>query len=231
MTANILHPRRIAVAVGITLAVLAPARLSAAEQPPVPLPPDGSAYGMTLTEWATAFSQWLISIPKTVSPVEDRTGQFAGVGQRAPVWFLAGPPGGTANRTCAFPSGVSILVPVLFGLYLVDPAVGATQAAVRAELKRTLDSVTLLEASVDGVSIPNLQQYRLPTPLFTGILPSGNVFGVTVTEGTSRPVSAVAEGFWILLPPLPAGQHVIQFRSAFSGFDAEATCNLTVLEP
>ena len=46
--------------------------------------------------------QYALSIPTSVNPLLDPTGADCMVGQRDPIWFLAGIfPGGTATRTCA----------------------------------------------------------------------------------------------------------------------------------
>jgi hypothetical protein len=51
--------------------------------------------------------QWALSIPASVNPQLDTTGEDAVVGQRGEVWFLAGVfLGGTVVRTCSVPEGV-----------------------------------------------------------------------------------------------------------------------------
>jgi hypothetical protein len=39
---------------------------------------------------------------------------------------------------------------------------------------------------------------------------------------------AVADGFWIMLAPLPVGEHVIHFRGATPDFETEVIYDLTV---
>ena len=59
-------------------------------------------------------------------------------------------------------------------------------------------------------------------------LPAGNVLGVepTVTQG-------VVEGYWLLLAPLPVGEHELRFGGAVPGSDmaTAVTYHLTVAEP
>ena len=56
--------------------------------------------------------QWALSIPTSVNPQLDATGQDAVVGQHGSVWFLAGVfGGGTATRTCSVPEGTGTLFP------------------------------------------------------------------------------------------------------------------------
>jgi len=76
------------------------------------LPPQSHPQGKTYGEWAVAWWQWALSIPEAQSPVADATGEFAGVGQSGPVWFLAGTFGNSAERTVTVPAGKSIFMPV-----------------------------------------------------------------------------------------------------------------------
>src|SRR5918992_163213 len=79
---------------------------------------------------------------------------------------------------------------------------------------------TNLDASVDGVKIENLQQYRAVSPQFDLILPNSNVFGLT--PGTTR---SVADGFWIILQPLPAGKHEVGFSGSSVDFTSSGVMN------
>ena len=69
------------------------------------LPPQSHPHGKTYGEWAAAWWQWALSIPEAQNPVADATGEFAGLGQSGPVWFLAGTFGNSAERTVTIPAG------------------------------------------------------------------------------------------------------------------------------
>ncbi|MCC2629597.1 MAG: hypothetical protein K0S14_3247, partial [Thermomicrobiales bacterium] len=81
---------------------------------------------------------------------------------------------------------------------------------------------------VDGETIPDLERYRVQSDLFAVALPAGNMLGVepTVTQG-------VVEGYWLLLAPLPVGEHELRFGGSLpdSDFSTEVTYHLTVAEP
>jgi hypothetical protein len=62
---------------------------------------------------------------------------------------------------------------------------------------------------VDGVSIPDLQRYRVQTPLHSIVLPPGNFANYPVPEGKDQRWVSVEDGYFIFLPPLPVGKHVI----------------------
>jgi hypothetical protein len=221
-------------AIVLAVTLLAPGRAASAQEGLTPLAPDGSAYGLTLAEWSAAWWQWIISIPKASNPLLDTTGQFAGVGQRLPVWFLGSTFGGSVTRTATIPAGQALFFGISASSYWEGDA--PTEADWRALAKRDQDAVTVLEASVDGVPIPDLRRYRVATPTFTLTFPPGNVVDLAVTEGAYRPLRAIADGYYLLLPPLPAGPHVLRIRNELplpdgSMFKADATYHLTVQAP
>ena len=79
---------------------------------PGALPPQSLPYGHTYGEWAALWWQWALGIPESMNPVEDTTGQFAGVGQQGPVWFLGGTFGNSVERGITVPRGKAIFMPV-----------------------------------------------------------------------------------------------------------------------
>jgi hypothetical protein len=83
------------------------------------------------------------------------------------------------------------------------------------------DKVTNLQATVDGVAIPDLKKYRMQSPLFDVIIPEDNVMGVP--PGATQ---AVSDGFWILLRPLSPGKHEIDFTGSLADFTATGPLNL-----
>jgi hypothetical protein len=181
-----------------------------------PLPPDEKAFGLTLAEWATAWFQWDNSLPMSGHPYTDTRGVSAGLGQRMPVWFLPGWPMGTSlNRTIFIPAGYGILLPGA-GLFLADLPGHATDEKLltetRSVFQKWADTIQVLEVSVDGVPIADVQRYRVQTPVFTVVLPPGNWHGVPIVAGRDQRLAAAGDGFFLLLPSLPVGKHVIQVR-------------------
>src|SRR5262249_35357224 len=145
------------------------------------------------------------------NPVLDGTGEFAAEGQSGPVWFLAGSFGGPAVRgspsaPVVIPAGKALFFPLMhFG-----DAVGAGEGTV-AELQTLVaadvDRFVYLECTIDGVDLSNLFDYRAASPVFELTLPAGDVTGY----GPIIFPESVADGYWIMLSPLPAGNHVIHF--------------------
>src|SRR6185369_10723606 len=76
-----------------------------------PLAPGEKAFGLTLTEWATAWFQWNFSMLASGDPGSDTAGVLSGIGQRLPVWFLPRTPTNkTTTRTIYVPDGCGILI-------------------------------------------------------------------------------------------------------------------------
>src|SRR4051812_3952959 len=62
-----------------------------------------------------AWQEWALSIPASVNPVTDLNGDDCMVGQRGPIWFLAGNPPGASPvaRTCSVPADKTLFFPVV----------------------------------------------------------------------------------------------------------------------
>jgi hypothetical protein len=216
----------------LALVLLSP-RMGAAQDGIKPLLPDEKAFGMTLGEWSAAYWQWVVSIPRSSNPKEDRTGRFSQVGQHGPVWFLphSPEPGGVTVRSILIPTGRSILFPVT-GALINNPNRTTSEEFLRKTVREWEGSVKVREASVDGIALADLSKYRASSPLFLVQYPPGNLFGAPIGAGPTLPLRAVAEGHWILLQPLPVGQHVIKVRAEYSdGWKYDLTYNITVQDP
>ena len=89
----------------------------------------------------------------------------------------------------------------------------------------SMDGVTTLECTVDGIPLEDLFDQRAESPAFT--LPD------TVLGGGGDRFPAVADGFWIMLAPLSVGEHEIHFsmeitEGPFAGNSHDVTYLLTV---
>jgi hypothetical protein len=202
----------------ILVAMTTPTRVVLAQDAIKPLPPDEKAFGRTLGEWQAAWAQWMLSIPENIHPQNDKTGLKFGIGQHLPVWFL--PPRWQAQQTSVVvPAGYTLFVPAGPGGLTFYPPGARTDEQLLAERQEyaAQEQLTVLEMSVDGVPIPDLRPYRNTTPVFPLVLPPGNLFGIAVKSSKDQHLAAIADGYYLLLPPLPAGEHVIQGR--FEGID------------
>lgn len=196
------------------------------------LPPDAPAYGLTYEAWTARFAQWAHSLPAAIHPAADPTGALCGLGQAGPVFFLVQAGDEEAvERTCTVPAGTALLLPLLDASCTTvepPPFFGRDETALRTCTEALFATPVELTAVVDGEAIPDLERYRVQSDLFTVALPAGNWLGVepTVTLG-------VAEGYWLLLTPLPVGEHELRFGGEVPDSDiaTEVTYHLTVAEP
>jgi hypothetical protein len=78
----------------------------------------------------------------------------------------------------------------------------ATAAVAMAE--RELD-MTAMQLTVDGQRVAGLPAYRIVTPCFTLWFPEDNLKG-----SASRAANSVADGYQVLLSPLPVGELLVE---------------------
>ena len=186
---------------------------------------------------ATSWWQWVFETPASENPLTDTTGQFAAVNQNGRVWFLAGNPGGTTVRTITVPSGKALFFPIVNvfdaeygviagGVKVFVPLVHQPVQVAQTFVSNVIATATGLSCEVDGSPVPitpaNLEQ---STP-FSLRLPDDNILGVSA--GVYFP--AVDSGYYVLLPPLSAGQHTIHWAGSITFFplSLDVTYNITV---
>ena len=178
--------------------------------------PLGKSYG----EWSVAYWQWALGIPYASNPwANDPTGDFAGVNQSGPVWFLGGSLGDSFTRDVTVPSGKAIFLPVhqwVFGATIFDcepsvPGVPCDVPTLRASAAFAADQATHLEVYVDGRAVTDLFDFRVTSPSsFDVTLPDGSVpteFGAGLAAGTYGP--HVSDGYYLMLKKLSVGSHVV----------------------
>jgi hypothetical protein len=163
------------------------------------------------------------------------------VNQSAPVFFLASSPRGIV-RSCSAPAGTALFFPMV-NINNDDPcpdpsfqpAPGQSLEDFLTEGAQALiDLVTELEVVIDGVPVGRPFDYRATSGLFTftGDVSLTPVFDACIT-GT--PQSGVADGYWVMLAPLPRGAHTLAIRAAvdFGGgstFEIDTTYNLAIAQ-
>ena len=202
--------------------------LAARNPNPGVLPAHSNPHGMSYGDWGAAWWTWALGIPKDQNPLFDTTGEFCHVGQEGPVWFLAGTFGGDATRTCTVPAGKALFFPILNNVYWAPedldfikdelaPLLGwdltglTDDEILRLGVNWATDHATALSATIDGVPIVDPWQYRADSSPFTLVL-SDVIEDWGYPPGPRSP--SVADGYWIMLRPLPPGQHTINFTSA-----------------
>ena len=185
--------------------------------------------GKTIGEWSAAWWQWATPIPTPSNPVLDTSGEFAGINQRGPVWFLAGSffNAGPVIRTVTVPAGKSIFFPIVNTGWVKFPLDKDTESSIRESLNGSISPLGGdLVSTLDGV--PTVFDHRTPTvrtqsPVFPfKNVPQDNILGAPIPAGSI----GFSDGFWVMLPPLTPGSHVLKFQKDTV---LDVTYNLTVL--
>jgi len=204
---------------------------------PAVSPVQSRAYGLTYGEWSARWWEWAFSLPLDNSPLFGTAD--CSVGQSGHVWFLAGSP--SPQPHCTVPAGTALFFPIINAECSTIPGDNTgdtTEAGLRscADALANLIDPTTLNATMDGVPLTRLSQYRAQSPLFPiGPLPgpSNNNLGFYFT-GNLTPAgttgTSVGDGFYLMLHPLSAGPHVLHFHGEIPSFSfvVDMTYYLTV---
>lgn len=180
-----------------------------------PLAPSEPVAGVPQAELSQRWWQWAFSFERARSPIADRTGQLCASRQAGEVWFLAGTYGTQrVERSCRVPHGKLLFFPLIN--YVTFRAEGGDEPCSslvrRAALLTQAPSGLLLD--IDGQRMPNLQAHRLVTGCFS-LVPG-------------EPADAAANGYYVALPPLPRGEHLIEFGGILPSMAQAVTYRLTV---
>jgi hypothetical protein len=216
-----LRPRQAVLAAAILLVSFASA-LPAAARPANPGVVDvkDEVLGRTYAEWSVEWWTWLFSTPGTLSTFSDGVVDCVDDQPFSDVLFLVGPvnTGATVERTCAEPisSDTFIFFPVLnieCSSLEVDTIFFGGTPQERRRCARSF-AFSDLHASVDGQVVDKLKQYAVTSDDFAVTSTTGNAGLLPVGSGRST-----SYGIWVMLEPLPAGDHTINFGGTFPDFD------------
>lgn len=233
----------ILVAVGCAVITATPAAATPEGDNPNPalFSPDAHPYGKSMATWGERASQWIYGQPLDSSPLFDPTGANCGVAQQGKVWYIAriaGPPVFSGTRECTIPHQKALFLYI--GAVVDDypcPAFPDFQPApgqslydfLIADAKAAMDSVDLLEVSLDGQPLNDVFSYRYQSDdLFeiTGDLSLQPVFDPCIT---GEPQQAIVDGFFMMFKPLDRGQHTIVVHGTNTfGHDKTFTYYLTI---
>jgi hypothetical protein len=149
------------------------------------------------------------------------------------VFFLVGTTTGEpVTRECTVSHKAWIFFPVV-NTVDVEP-IGFPKKEQRKLVNDQMDQFLVgstMFVTVDGKPVPvSIKKNRADTPFFRVNVPEDNIFGGPSVLPAGE-YQAVADGVWVLLPPLKKGEHTITFGGTFpnGGFQQNNTYILTVV--
>jgi|SRR5690242_18665622 len=194
---------------------------------------DTDAYKQLSGEWW----QWVLSIPASVNPLLDTTGEDCMVGQHGSNWFLAGTFfGGPVTRACDIPQGATLFFPVINSVGFDTPGQCGQGDPLPASVYRQaaaafVDGAANLSVILDGH--PAGAMHRTVSQVFEVALPADNLFAGFCAPPLSAGIysPAVDDGFYVRLNPLAVGPHTLHIHAENpdAGFALDITYNLNVV--
>ena len=170
-------------------------------------------FNVSYADWTAKWWQWAYSIPWDRNPSYDDTGKYCSENQNGTVWFLTQAFEHPVTRTCAIPRSTALLITLLNSeCSFAEFKSLKTEQELRDCAKSMQDIANGLHASLDGISIPNLEKYRVQTNLFNFTLPENNILNLT-----AQTTQSVADGNWLFLKPLPPGIHKLEVKGDING--------------
>ena len=181
---------------------------------------DEVVYDRSQVEWSEAYLQWIAAFARGSSPVSDTTGALCAAKQGGDVWFLATTDGtGPVERSCAIPAGKTLFVPLATTLERSGNKEPVCESMARIAAG-SLTHVSQLTMTIDGVSVDNMESHRIPTR---------DCFALGARQFPPvRAKTAVADGWYVMLAPLPPGSHTIVVNGRYDNTPLSTTYRLDV---
>lgn len=181
-----------------------------------PMPAEAVLDGLSQKEWAHRWWQWAFSFDEARSPVADRSGAFCASRQTGAVWFLAGTYGSArTQRSCRVPQGKYLFFPVINYISARGEGSSTPCEALVSRAARLTEGPATLVLEVDGRRFDASRIHRLADTRCFSVVPGS-------------PPDAASNGYFVMLPPLPAGPHVVEFLGMLPGMTQAVTYRLQV---
>ena len=216
---------------GPQAALAQPSRVNAVN--PGIFPPDSMPYGKSYSEWVASFWEWLLEYPLPGNPALEQENFDLSLRQSGQVWFWAAPDFG--ERAATLPAGKALFLTLrdveCSSLEPEDSGFHGDTEEEQAECATFwADHIINVFCVIDGQPVKNIQAYRFLSPQFSFDAPTPWIFGETGGAGTS-----VGDGYFLMLAPLPKGQHTIHYGGTFhfsvaegDDFDADFAKDITI---
>ncbi|RDS80374.1 hypothetical protein [Dyella psychrodurans] len=176
-------------------------------------------YGRTINGWANLSMQWIYQEPYSQNPYFDPTGEYCGVGQSGPVWYVApifAPTPGSYTRSCTIPHDKSILFQVgwvadtwpcpdpTFG-----PAPGQSLYDFLYTNSETYFSNVTVSVTLDGKPIHDAVDYHYISDSLNAIKGDLSLQANFDPCITGNYQEIVTNGWFLMFKPLSPGVHTI----------------------
>jgi hypothetical protein len=181
---------------------------------------DEIVFDHSQVEWAESYLQWIAAFARGSSPSSDTTGAQCGAKQGGEVWFLASSDGTQAVvRDCVIPSGKTLFVPLVSTTERSNSGQPNCEAMAR-QAAAALAHVSRLSMTIDGRPAGGLENHRQPT---------GACFALDARQASRSAIkAAVADGYYVMLQPLPPGSHTIVVEARIDSTTLSTTYRLDV---
>jgi hypothetical protein len=178
---------------------------------------------------------WALQAPAETNPLRDPTGEWAGIDNHGPIFYVAGTYGEptTAERSFEVEAGKTLVIPMLNAFAVVDAL--TTVADVDASIADWKSTVLDLFLEVDGKALPDPFSYYVETDhISLGTMAQGSLIwelaneaglGTLIPEGTEM-YPAKAAGYYVELQLKP-GWHTLHFGGS-ADTDGDGTADLTL---
>jgi hypothetical protein len=171
----------------------------------------------SLASLTAQFWRWVYSIPVGVDPNSDTTGVNCGINQEGDVWFLAGPASGDSSVTCTVPADKTIVSAVYASIDdypcpdpNFQPPKGQSLEDFLLQDNAQFVDGEIAMAQLDGKA---LKVKRIKSRLFSFTAAASHSASDPCVTGS--PQLGVSDGFFVLVEPLPRGDHFL--RLSWSG--------------
>lgn len=236
-----LYQKALSLAVAAVLLSCLPCPVTAGATPAVPatfqvVPVEKNVAGMSYGDWSAAWWQYVLEIPTGDNPAADNEGDKCGFQQQdGPAFFLVGAfTSESVTRSCRVPAGKILVVPILnteCSTVEGEGYFGANEKELRICAGKSGDGINVssLKLLVDKKRVPNLYKHRVQSPVFSFTLPADNILGIA--DPAKLTGLAVSDGYWAIIPPLPAGNHTVHFEGTVGTFSLDITYELEIYKP
>lgn len=174
---------------------------------------DFNLYGLSYEEWTQKWWQWILSIPASKNPLNDRTGENASQKQYGPIFFLAGTSedNPTAVRNIELMKE-TILFPIYNELRFGNGIFESDVPKMSVEINDTKFTEN------------DLRRYKVRTETF-----SVNVIPENVFQFESGKKNVSSFGYWLIVT-LKEGIYKIRVKADKGSFPSDVTYKLNLVK-